>query len=47
MRGYLGKASLAIVGFLFSQAHLRLFDKRFLARGMLWRLLGLKPRKSS
>jgi hypothetical protein len=43
MRGYLSKASLAILGFLVSQVHLLLFDRRFLARGRLRRLLDLKP----
>lgn len=46
-RSYLGKASLAVVGFLVSQAHLVLFDRRFLARGRLQRLLDLKARGES
>ncbi len=39
MRGYLSKASLAVVGFLVAQVHLLIFDKLFLARGRLKRLL--------
>lgn len=43
LRDYLGKASVAVVGFLVAQAHLLVFDRRFLARGRLRRLLDLVP----
>lgn len=41
LQEYLSKAALAVVGFLVAQLHLRLFDRRFLARGRLRRLLDL------
>jgi len=45
LRDYLGKAAVAVVGFLVAQAHLLVFDRRFLARGRLRRLLDLAPER--
>jgi predicted acylesterase/phospholipase RssA len=42
LRGYLAKAVVALVGWLASNIHLRLFDPLYLARGRLRRLLRLR-----
>ena len=42
LRGYLMKAIVALVGWIASNTHLRLFDPLYLARGRLRRLLRLQ-----
>ena len=42
MQGYLGKLAVAIVGWVLTNLHLRLFDPLFLRRGRVERLLKLK-----
>jgi predicted acylesterase/phospholipase RssA len=42
LRGYLAKAIVALVGWVASNTHLRLFDPLYLARGRLRRLLRLR-----
>jgi len=42
LRGYLTKAVVAVVGWIASNTHLRLFDPLYLARGRLRRLLRLQ-----
>jgi hypothetical protein len=42
LRGYLTKAVVALVGWIASNTHLRLFDPLYLARGRLRRLLRLQ-----
>lgn len=42
LRGYLGKALVAVFGYLGTNLHLKFFDPRFLERGRLQRLLDLK-----
>ena len=42
VRGYLGKAAVALAGWAASNIHLRIFDRMYLARGGLRRLLRLQ-----
>ncbi|MFQ6023906.1 MAG: tetratricopeptide repeat-containing protein [Acidiferrobacterales bacterium] len=42
VRGYLGKAVVAVTGFILTNVHLLVFDPMFLRRGKLERLLKLK-----
>lgn len=42
VRGYVGKALVAVFGYLGTNLHLKVFDPRFLERGRLQRLLDLK-----
>ena len=42
VRGYLRKALLAVVGFVVANIHISIFDRMFLKRGKLRRLLNLK-----
>ena len=41
-RGYLRKALIAVTGFVVTNIHLSIFDRMFLSRGKLDRLLKLK-----
>jgi predicted acylesterase/phospholipase RssA len=42
VRGYLGKAAVALVGWVASNVHLLIFDRMYLGRGQLRRLLRLQ-----